>query len=80
MTKVYIVTVLYTNRDGDDADATALVGAPDATTAINAAFDAVAALPHCARVIGGMCEDMTPDSTQNVAYRDIARSAGQLLN
>ena len=57
---LYIFIVRYTRSNGNGAKARVLVGAPDATTAINKAVAAVRALPHCAQVLGGTCVPMTP--------------------
>jgi hypothetical protein len=58
MPKVFMITVLYRHNDGRNVEACAIIGAPDALEAIDAAAEAVKALPHCAEVLGGMCEEM----------------------
>jgi len=55
---LFAVTVLYTHKDGRTVEALAIVGAPDEMEAIHIAADGVRALPHCAELIGGMCEPL----------------------
>jgi hypothetical protein len=56
--KLFAVTVLYTHTDGRTIEAVAIVGAPSAIEAIDAAAEGVRALPHCREVEGGMCEEL----------------------
>jgi hypothetical protein len=56
--KLFAVTVIYTHNDGRTVEAVAIVGAPDAMQAIDAAAEGVRALPHCREVQGGMCEEV----------------------
>jgi hypothetical protein len=66
--KLFAVTVLYTHNDGRTVEAMAVVGAPNAIEAIDAATEGVKALPHCREVEGGMCEelaDLEPSEAPN---------------
>jgi hypothetical protein len=66
--KLFAVTVLYTHTDGRTIEAVAIVGAPSAIEAIDAAAEGVRALPHCREVEGGMCEevaDLEPSAGSN---------------
>jgi hypothetical protein len=56
--KLYAVTIIYNHTDGHEAEAVALVGADDASEAISTAASAIAELPHCAKLIGGDCEEL----------------------
>lgn len=56
--KLFAVTVMYIKTNGTDCSAVALVGAPSALEAIDAASEGVRALPHCAKVEGGTCEEV----------------------
>jgi hypothetical protein len=56
--KLFAVTVMYIKTDGTDCTAMAMVGAPSAVEAIDAAAEGVRALPHCREVQGGMCEEL----------------------
>jgi hypothetical protein len=56
--KLFAVTVLYTHTDGRTIEAVAIVGAPSAIEAIDAAAEGVRALPHCREVEGGACEEL----------------------
>jgi hypothetical protein len=56
--KLFAVTVLYIKTDGTDCSAVAMVGAPSALEAIDAAAEGVRALPHCREVQGGACEEL----------------------
>lgn len=59
---IFMVTVLYVHKDGRDVEACAVVGAPNAPLAIEAACEAVRAFPHCGRIEGGACEEMAADT------------------
>lgn len=71
--RLFMVTVIYTHKDGRDVEACALIGAPDAVEAIDAAATAVQGLPHCAKVLGGTFEEMGGDSSN--AQEQNARAA-----
>lgn len=56
--KLFAVTVMYIKTNGEDCSAVAMVGAPTAIEAIDAATEGVLALPHCREVQGGACEEL----------------------
>lgn len=62
---IYVVTVLYIHKDGRDVEACAVIGAPNAPEAIEAACEAVRAFPHCARIEGGVCEPLDVETASN---------------
>lgn len=58
--QVYIVTCFYKHNDGRTVEAVAIVGAKSPESAIEIGARAVLEFPHCADLLGGMCEPL-PD-------------------
>jgi hypothetical protein len=69
---LHLVTIFYTHRDGRTIEACAVIGGSTGPDAIAAAIEAVEAFPHCAVVVGGICEELPPEVT---AAEAVARAA-----
>lgn len=78
--KVYIVTVLYQHKDGRTVEAVAIVGAPSFAVAVELGARAVSEYPHCAEVLGGMCEEMPDGMTPETAEAAVAERAHRPAN
>ena len=72
---IYLVTVIYQHTDGRTVEAVAVAQAKEADGAVRAAVDAVAEYPHCERVLGGMCEELGPDTLADDAVAAVTAVA-----
>lgn len=65
MSNAFFATVFYVDHDGADHTIGAVVIARDEMDAIESAVEAVAALPHCAKIEGGIIEPLDQKRTPN---------------